>query len=219
MNTINVIFAVNQTTWNALKQNFQYNENGTRVREDLTETQARKLRTNISGHWKTPDIGGTIYHVVSWYVPLIYIDPENPTSGLKWVEFLLTEFPGKFHIIGAWNKDGSMFGTALRQQENGVDSIETQDRIITMVDKQVLDIEATIANEAETFKTVQVEEISYIDSGVFIDIPHFDTVVDGTPVYPIHAQYMKIFPDVDEQPAIIPAEVNKVLGWSDRRWA
>jgi len=220
---INVLFAVNETTWGLLKQNFQRDEDGNRLRTDLTDSQARKLRHNVSGFWKTPEIGGQNYHVVSWDVPEIYGDGTIPfpvmADGLRWVEFLLTEFPNKFHIIGAWNTDGSMFGTEIAQVENGVNSVETQTKVVTPTDKEIIDIEATIANQVLTMKTIQVDVITYEPSGEFIDVPHYDEVTEGTPIYPIHAQYMKIFPDVDGNPATVPTNVNKNFGRGDRRWS
>lgn len=186
MSQVNVIFAVNETTWGFLKQNFQHDVDGNRLRTDLTDSQARKLRANVHGHWKTPDIGGTTYHVVSWYIPEIYIDDEvGETSGLKWLEFLLTEFPNKFHVIGAWNYDGSQFGT---------------------------EIASAVMDYSNPENPVEVTP----------------ETVNGTPIYPIHTQYMKIFPDdveydgegneVSRTPASGPKEVNKVAGWADRRW-
>lgn len=167
---INVIFAINQTTWDLLKQNFQRDVDGIRLRTDLTVEQASKLRSNIFGHWKVPNIAGTDYHVISWYVP-----------STTWIEFLLTEYPGKFIIVGAWRRDGSQFGTTI---------------VPATYDENL--VEATP-----------------------------ETVI-GTPQYPIHAQYMKIFPDdvtydqngneLTRSAAAAPKEVNKLFGWSDRRW-
>jgi len=226
MSDINVIFAVNETTWGLLKQNFQRDEDGKRLRADLTPSQAAKLKTNIHGHWKTPTLGGTVYHIVSWYVP--NIPTVEGGNDLKWLEFLLTEFPGKFHVIGAWNKDGSQFGTEIAHYENGTDSYEVPEKVVTLVDKEVIDEAATIASGVLTMKTIQVEEIHDIGSGVFEDIPHYDEVVQGTHMYPIHAQYLKIFPDdvtYDEDgnetsrtAAVAPKEVNNILGWKPRRW-
>jgi len=216
---INIIYAVNQTTWDFLKQNFQYDEEGNRLRTDLTNSQAIKLRTNVHGYWKTPVLAGTTYHVVSWYVPEILVEKGNPDAGLTWVEFLLNKWPGKFHIIGAWNFDGSMFGTKLTKVPNGTTPLENINRVVTFEDIQAIDVKATMEAGVEIFKPSTKRVVTNVPTGTFKDMPLFDEVVSGTPGYPIHNQYLSIFPDVDGQPAVVPAPVNTMFGQADRRWS
>lgn len=217
MSNVNILFALKDTHFQALKDNFRFNEDGSRVREDLTVNQAKKLRHHVDGHWPTPTIGGTVYHVISWTIPMIWEDDEDHSLGLKWVNFLDNKWPAAFILIGAWERNGCQLGTSISLVENGVDVVPVM--VPNMVDKQVIDVEATIADGTQViYKIVQVQE-GWIDSGETQEVPHFDEVVEGTPIYPLHPQYMKIMPDVDGQPATVPVQVNKVCGWADRRWS
>lgn len=229
---INVLFAVNQDTYEKLRDNFRRDEDGNRLRTDLTDAQAKKLRTSIHSHWKTPTLGGTVYHVASWYVPEIYGDGSRDaviTDGLKWVEFLTNKWPSKFHILGAWNKDGSQFGTTITQVENGTDLVDEYQTVEVPYTVQVLDVEATIAADSPVYKDETRYRKEQQPTGQQIEAPHFDEAVVGTPVYPIHAQILKIMPDdvtydangneTSRVPASAPKEVNKMVGWKDRRWS
>jgi hypothetical protein len=152
MSFVNVIFAIDQATAILLRQNFQRDDNGDRLRTDLTDSQADKLRHSIRDHWVVPNIAGVDYRVVSWYVPEIYEDPEDWTT------------------------------IPEERDENG-------DVILTPP-------QAGMVHAPEH---------------------HFWHTVDDA-IYSQHAQFMRIFPDVDGSPATVPAELNNVLGWAERIW-
>jgi hypothetical protein len=229
MRKVNVIFAVDQTTAQTIRQAFkQYRQDGT-LPFGLTESQMRKLRSlSQADLFKSPVIGGTTYHVLVWRIPDIPVDKDDPSAGLKWLEFILDKWPNKFHLINVTGRDGARYGTTLSRVENGVDIVPVKTRIVTPTDTQEVNVEATIANGVLTYKTVTVDVITYEDQGETAEVPHFDIVVNGTPVYPIHAQYMKIFPDditrnpdgsiASQLPASAPKVVNKVNGWGDPIW-
>lgn len=111
MSQVNVLLAMKDSHYQMLLDNFRFNPDGSRVREDLTISQARKLRYHVVGHWRTPLIAGNIYHVLSWTIPLIYQVQNDPSSGLKWVEFLKDKWPNVFIVLGAWLRDGLQLGT------------------------------------------------------------------------------------------------------------
>lgn len=218
MNEVNVLFALKEINYQRLKDNFRYDADDNRIRTDLTVAQADKLRHHYDGTWP-PVVLAQTYRVLMFTFPLVYEQPGNPSAGHKWIEFLLNhpDFPNAWILIGVWNLDGSQWGTQIVRTENGVDIVPKYDRVVTPVDKEVFDLEATITNQAYTTKTIQVEEVSFIENGTR-EIPHFDVTVEGTPVYPLHPQYMKIMPDVDGQPAIVPIDVCLLSGQAPRRW-
>lgn len=222
MSQVNVLFAVNDDTFQLLKDNFRRDENGDRVRTDLTDAQAKKLRASISGRWKTPTIAGTKYHIFSWYVPREFIGGRGATEqdGLKWVEFLLNKWPNKFQIIGAWNKDGSQFGTKIEQVENGTQLVPEMETIQEPYTVQVVDIEATVADGTQV---IYKDETRYRSvqqpTGQQVEIPKYDEVVTGTPVYPIHPWVLANPDKVFADGATGPMEVNNVCGWKPRRWS
>lgn len=193
-------------------------ENGDRLRNDLTDAEARALKSSVVGYWNTPVIAGNVYTIVNWFVPSEYVVAGDPSSGLKWVEKLIDKWPTKIILIGAWNRDGAMFGTTIDKVENGVDSFEVMNRVVTMTD-----LGNTTWDITDPLNPVEIplleEVVTYEGTGQFVDLPHYDDVVTGAPVYPLHPQYMKIFPDVDGAPAVVPAEVCTMSGWAERRWA
>lgn len=112
MSWVNVILAVNDDTWQRLKDNFTLVDPEDLslgyVQNDLTNAERRKLRGAYRGHWKSPTLGGTVYHAISLYVPAERI---GETDQLKYVEYLPNKWPNKFIIIGVWNRDGTQWGT------------------------------------------------------------------------------------------------------------
>lgn len=176
MSDVNVLFALKDSHFELLLDNFRTNPDGTRVRTDLTVAQADKLRNNYHGQWPLVVLVDT-YHVLSFTLPEVYENRNDISAGHKWIEFLLNKWPNVWIVIGCWNRDGSHWGTTLSLVENGTDMIEG------------------------------------------VEVPHFDRIITGTPVYPLHPQYMKIMPDVDGQPAVVPVDVSLVCGYAPRRWA
>jgi len=161
MSNIEVIWVVNEDTFQLLRQNFQRDENGDRLREDLTEAQSKKLKHSVVDYWKRPNIAGTDYRVIQWLIPDDLVNANDPNSGLQWLEFLLGKWANKITVVGVFNRNGYMYGITINP--------ETGD-------------------------------------------------MEGSPTYPRHAQYLKIFPDVDGLPATEPADVSTILGRSTRIW-
>lgn len=233
---VRALLAIKEATRLAIKSNYTLvdseNPDSGYVRDDFpSEKHKRAFRSSYAGSWPAVTLGGTTYTPIEMRVPDIYVDEEvGVTSGLKYLEWILTNYPNALVVVGVWNRDGSQLGTHYEQVENGVDSFENSDRVVTMVDQQEIDIDATIAlgTGELVYKTVQVEQVDYVPNGTFTDVPHYDTVQVGTPVYPIHPQFMKIMPpDVtynpdgsvaSSTPAVAPKEVYKPSGWGDRNW-
>lgn len=229
MRYVNVLFALKEINYQRLKDNFRVDVNGDRLRTDFTVPQLRKLRNHYDGTWPPVQLAET-YRVMMFTFPEITNVEGDISSGHKWVDFLTDhpDFPNAWILIGVWNIDGSQWGTRIVSTENGVDVVPKYDRVVTLVDKEVFDLEATIANQAHTTKTIQVEEVSFVENGTQ-EVPHFDITVEGTPVYPLHPQYMKIMPDdvtydqdgneTSRTPAAAPKDVCLIAGQKPRRWA
>lgn len=195
---INVLIAVEQPIAVKLKQNFTLVDPDDHtqgfVRNDLTNAQRKKLRTVLSGHWKGPNIQGTDYVILSMYLPNIPVndgsDGEPEDLRLLWLEKFKELLPGQEFTLGAWDRTGAQYGTS---------------------------IVPAVWDYTDPQNPVEVTP----------------ETIEGTPVYPIHSRIASnpelIFPDAvtydangnetSRTPATGPSEVNKLLGWEDRRWS
>jgi len=116
--SINVIMAVNETTWGLLKQNYERDEDGNRLRTDLTDAQANKLRGALDHSWNALNISGTNYKILDMYFP----DEFEPNGELTWLNFLQTKWPNKFIVIAVFKQDGAPLGITIHPplyDENG----------------------------------------------------------------------------------------------------
>lgn len=113
MSYVNVLFALKDSHYQLLLDNFRVDQFGNRIRTDLTKTQARKLRHNYTGAWPSPTIGANVYHVLSFTFPEELEDSNDITAGHKWIEFLLTKWPNVWIVVGCWNRNGTQWGTTL----------------------------------------------------------------------------------------------------------
>lgn len=110
---VNVLLALEQSVANKLKQNFQFVDPQDRdqgyVRNDLTQAQREKLRGTLFDYWKGPTFQSTTYVIIALYLPATPMTKDD--LRLKWLETLFSLLPGTNFILGAWNPDGSEYGT------------------------------------------------------------------------------------------------------------
>jgi len=199
-----MIMAVSETTWNALKQNYvwEFDQDGNptgREREDLTWDQAKKFRASADHAWNALDVSGTNYKIIDMYMPREFVGDD-----LTWMNFLDTEFPGKFIPIACFEQDGFPLGIEWSPPVGGVNDqpepgtgwtracFDADDRIVACSDP---------------------DAVRYI-------------WWRGTQTYPQHPRALEAMPDIDtdddgipDSPATeFPVHMAGRSGWKERIW-
>ena len=122
MSHVNVIFALRDTHFQLVLDNFRVDENGDRIRTDLTRAQARKLKDNFTGMWPVATVGANNYRVLSFTLPEVYENANDPSQGHKWINFLEAKWPGVWIVVGVWQRNGAPWGCRtlpMLRDENG----------------------------------------------------------------------------------------------------
>ncbi len=123
MRYVNVIFGMKTANVETLKDNFRFNPDGSRVRTDLTVSQAKKLLHHYDGPWPSFTHNATDWSVLTFTFPEELQNPNDITAGHKWIEFLLNKWPGVWIVVGCWKRNGLQWGTNFG--EDGVTIIDT----------------------------------------------------------------------------------------------
>lgn len=115
MSLVNVLIAVEDPIFQKLRDNFRKvdpNEpNSDWIRNDLNNSQRQKLRHTFYGYWKGPTYQGTLYEIMSMYLPPIPVSETD--SKLLWLEKFKELLPGEEFVLGAWDKTGAQYGTQI----------------------------------------------------------------------------------------------------------
>ena len=112
MSYVNVLFALKDSHYQRLLDNFRLDANGDIVQQppDFTPTERRKLKNHYSGRWPEAAIGVDIYQTLSFTFPMILENQNDITAGHKWIEFLKTKWPDVWTVVGCWERDGEWWG-------------------------------------------------------------------------------------------------------------
>lgn len=194
MKLVNIGVAIKTIKAPELAANLHYDTEGNRLLSTIPDDEVCQLHEYASGFWKNvvhPETGEE-YRIVSFYIPLNTIGDDD--NRLTLVESLLNRYPDDIAIVGAWNKNGSQYGTTLIEKlyEYPVDLSDMHNPVF--LDKVIISDEIIIG-----------EPVYPINPLVGLAMP--DIVV-----------YDSENNEISRTSATQPKEVHKLAGWKDRRW-
>lgn len=114
MRFCNVILAIDPDAWVLLRQNWQRDEDGNRLRNDFTDEEVYDMRNFTNGRWGILAESGELYRIVDWFptkqltqdeTELYYVDLLQETANT------ITGGTGKVVVVAAFDKDtGFIYG-------------------------------------------------------------------------------------------------------------
>jgi hypothetical protein len=172
-------------------------------------------RGQVQGQYKTYVAGARSYK--NWSITL-----EGSQKLKDEVDFAIATYPAHIIIIGAWHWDGRMIGTQFVYDDVTRD-VEVQDPDAPQIPNP------DYQPDPELPDYDPIEMIDDVTQTIIIQVTSNEIVgTSGTPTYPIHAQILKIMPDVvtydvngneiSRVDATEPTDVNLLMGQAPRRF-
>jgi len=205
-----------------LRSTYAIDEEGNHLSNALDDTERARYKIHTHGYWSEVSDAGVNWQLVSAYISPMLTEDETELDDVR---YALDKFVGQVKVLGAWHWNGLQFGTTLTRVENGVDIFDNQVRTVTVVqDGMKPDMEATIASGQLVEVPNMIEQVTYEPDGTTTEVPHYDELIEGTPMYPIVvADALPYMPDfIDANGVATPRTeltgINGICGQAPRRF-